>query len=53
VCVVAVIVLLFASSTPSPTPVLIVITCVGCERFQLVEIAHNSDIVRYKKEPLY
>jgi hypothetical protein len=36
--------------TPSLTPVLIVITCVRCERLQLVEIPRKQDIVRYKAE---
>jgi hypothetical protein len=47
------IVLLCAYSTPSLTPVLIVITCVRRERLQLVEIPNNRDIVRYKEELWY
>jgi hypothetical protein len=53
VCVVVAIVLLCVSSTPSLTPILIVFTCVRCERLQLVEIPHKLDIVRYKKESWY
>jgi hypothetical protein len=47
------VVLLCAYSTPSLTPVLIVITCVRWERLQVVKIPQNQDIVRYKEEPCY
>jgi hypothetical protein len=44
------IVLLCVYSTPSTTSILIVFSCVRRDRFQLVEIPHNRDIVRYKEE---
>jgi hypothetical protein len=53
ICLCCCVVLLCVYSTPSLTPVLIVITCVRRERLQLVEIPHNRDIVRYKEEPWY
>jgi hypothetical protein len=46
------IVLLCVYSTPSIFLILIVISCVRHERFQLVEIPDNRDIVRYKEEPV-
>jgi hypothetical protein len=46
-------VLLCAYSIPSLTLVLIVTTCIRRERLQLMDIPHNRDIVKHKKEPWY